>query len=160
MAADPKFHVQAMRKICQEIQNLGLLTVGGKPLSMAEIKVRRQPWRKQGDGTWLVHRGITIHPEMEQQNPGTNRSEDIGYGIGVTMIISADHSPEELGPVTDWREIIRRKFINQRLVGVTVERGHICPCTVEHADFAKDFKDHEYEISSLLIRPWAHEARR
>lgn len=149
-----RFHRQCLDKIVQTIKGLGLLG-----FKQDEIKRLRQWARKQGNGVWIPHRGITVHPEQERQESGTNRSEDIGYGCGVTFCLGMDHSEEALGYVTDAREIVRRAFINQRLQGLTVVKGHVCISTVEHGDFAKDFDDHQWEIGTLLIRVWARETR-
>lgn len=159
MSQPPRFHIQCVREATARIKSLGLVMGCGRALAASEIVARRQWARKQGDGTWIPHRGITIHPEPPRQKAGTNRSEDIGYGIGITAMIPADHSSEELGTIGDWIEIIRRTFINQRLTNVTPFNGHVCISTVEHGDFAKDFDDHKYEVSSLLIRVWARETR-
>lgn len=148
------FHSDALTAIKTVIAGLSLTN-----LQTGELTVRRQWARKQGDGTWLPHRGITLHPEDERQDPGTNRSEDVGYGCGVTMMLPADHSSEALGIVTEWRRLIRRAFINQRLSVTAPTNGHVCISTVEHGDFAKDFDKHKYELSSLLIRVWTRETR-
>jgi hypothetical protein len=157
--SDPLFHKQCLREIAAQIRCLGLEWLLEKKLDAKEVRVRRQPFKVEGNQVINVTRGIVVHPEREDQNAGTNRSEDVGYGCGVTMFIPADHSSDDLGPVTEWREIISRKFRNIRLTNVRVNVGHVCICTVEPADFAKDFKNHEYEISSLLIRVWARETR-
>lgn len=148
------FHTDCLTAIALKIKNLNLLG-----LKADELAIRRQPFRQQGDRTLVPHRGITLHPEVEREIAGTNRSEDIGYGCGVTMYTGADHSSQELGSVTEWRRKIRRAFINQRLAGLLVEGGHVCISTVEHADFAKDFAEHKYELGMLLIRVWARETR-
>jgi hypothetical protein len=149
-----RFHRQCLAEIVKTIKALN-----PPGFQLDEIKVRRQGVRKEGNGTWKCHRGITVHPEPERQEPGTNRSEDIGYGCGVTFLLGADHSEQNIGYITDARELVRRKFINQRLPNVKVVTGHVCTSTVEHGDFAKDFDDHQWEIGTLLIRVWARETR-
>jgi hypothetical protein len=148
-----RFHRQCLAEICTRIKQLGL-----EGLSADEVKVRRQPFRKSGDRTLIPHRGVTIHRIKPVQQAGTNRSEDIGYGCGITTFKGADHS-ESVGPEQDWEEIIRRAFINQRLANVTPFKGHVCISTVEHGDWSEEFDDHEYEIGMLLIRVWARETR-
>lgn len=151
--ADWKFHRECLKEIRAQIINLGL------GIDAGEVKVRRQALRKAGDGTLTPHRGITIHPEKEVQNAGTNRSEDIGYGCGITIYLGADHSSEDMGIATDVREAIRQKFINRRLTNVQPKNGHVCINTVEHGDFANDLDKHKYEVGTLLIRVWARETR-
>lgn len=148
------FHTDCLNEVKRQICTLKLTGLTPK-----EIAIVRQPWNKKGDGTLVIHRGISIHPEREVEIAGTNKSEDIGYGVGVTMIMPANHALSELGNVTEWRRLIRRKFISQRLSNLRVQSGHVCPCTVEHAEFPRDFDDHKYEISSLLIRVWVRETR-
>lgn len=154
MSSPSDFHKNAMAEVKKLICGLKLAGV-----TQDEIVVRRQWATRQGDGTWVPHRGITIHAEKEKQDPGTNRSEDIGYGIGVTMFIPPSHAASSLGNVTEWRRLIRRRFINQRLQITAPVNAHICINTVEHGDFAKDFDYHTYELSTLLIRVWTRETR-
>lgn len=148
------FHSDALTAIKTAIEGLSLTG-----LQTGEVAIRRQPFRVSGDKTLVPHRGITLHPEPERQDPGTNRSEDIGYGCGVTMYAGADHASTTLGNVTEWRRLIRRAFINQRLSVTAPSNGHVCISTVEHGDFAKDFDHHKYEIGTLLIRVWTRETR-
>lgn len=148
-----RFHRQCLQEFCKRLKSLKL-----DGLEADEVKVRRRPFRKQGDRTLIPHRGITLHRIKPIQKEGTNRSEDIGYGIGVTIYRGTDHS-DCVTASMDWEEIIRREYINRRLTNVKPVSGHVCICTVEHGDWDEEFDDHEYEISMLLIRVWARETR-
>ena len=124
-----------------------------------EIVVRRLPWSDNGTQT-VVHRGITFYPLEEQEAPGTNVREDIGYPCGCAIILPADHgTAAHVAKVLDCREKIRRRFIHQRLSGVTLTGGTYLTTKVQHLQINLPREAHRYEVSSLLIRCWMREPR-
>lgn len=144
-------HKQCMDAIASAIQGLSL-----EQLSRDEIVVRRRAFP---DG--MVHYGISIHPSEEQEAPGTNSREDIGYGVDVTMAAPADNSMRDsVDLIPSWREAIRRKLMHDRL-SVTLTGGHYLQTKVEHGTFNAPLpKDsHEYELSRLVVRCWMREPR-
>jgi len=148
-------HKQAMAVICTRIKALSL-----PGFSREQIVVRRWPWDTKADGTVNYHHGITIHPEREIEAPGTNERDDIGYGIGVTMIVPADHaSTANVDKVPMARREIRAEFHHQKLTGVSLNDSIHLNCTVEHNAINTPRDGHRYEISSQIIRFWMREAR-
>jgi hypothetical protein len=79
-----------------------------------EVRVRVAP-----DDGKHVYPGITVSPRTELEFPGTNNLDDIGYGITVTMVSNDDADVTEDDLVGDWRQKIRKKFIHQKLAGIT-----------------------------------------
>lgn len=148
------FHQDSLTAIKTAIVALGLTG-----LQTGEVQIIRAAITRKGDKTIKPQRGITLYPDKEVQQAGTNRSEDIGYGCGVLIALPADHAGTAMGNVNEWRRLIRRRFINQRLSVTAPSNGHHCICTVEHGDFADDFDDHKFEIGTLIIRVWTRETR-
>jgi hypothetical protein len=140
-------HSSFMNAVLERIKGLEL---PGHPRPV----IRRWPWSDTH-----IHSGITIHPTPESEAPGTNEREDIGYGVGVTMILPTDHGmTENVERIPIWRAKIRRAFINQRLrVKFDGASEHVCK--VEHGNFPLPREAHKYEVSSLIIRCWMRESR-
>lgn len=130
------------------------------PIAGDMIQARRMPWHTAGDGTVVIHQGITFFPQEEQESAGTNVREDIGYPCGCAIILPADHGTRDnLGKVLECRERIRRKFIHQRLDNVVLDGGHYLTTKVAHLQINQPREAHNYEVSLLLIRCWMREPR-
>lgn len=139
-----------MKEVQRIIRGLSL-----RGVQSSEIEIRRLPWDEN-----QIHRGITIYPTEEREAAGTNQREDIGYGVGVALILPNDSSlREHVGRVSEWRSIIRRQFIHGRLSNVVLTGGHYCITKVEHHQLNIPREAHRYEASSLIIRCWMRESR-
>lgn len=78
----------------------------------ADIVVRSVPFNK--DLTTFPH--IVIAPfGNEEEQPGTNASDDIGYPVSVCVVSNPSLAETNRGTYLQWRESIRKEFINQRL---------------------------------------------
>jgi hypothetical protein len=150
-------HEMCLNELVRKTQGLGL----GFPAS--EIRKRRLEHRIESDGSRTIHnweRGITFFPLQEQESPGTNAREDIGYGCGCLIVLPADHgSAENLGKVLEARAKIRRAFIHQRMENVSLSGGMYLTTKVAHLPINQPRGPHSYEASSLLIRCWMREPR-
>ena len=121
---------------------------------MDEAKVRRMP--HDGEHYWP---GITVHPVTEKFDTGTNKTEHVGYGCQITMVLNCDNDDDfQINRVLSWREAIRKKFVEDPTLGsvtgvyrMTVEHGHVFQWD--------DLVDKNYDVSSLIIRVWVEETR-
>ncbi len=146
---------QCLRKVAEIIRGLAL-----NRTNPDQVQVCRLPWNVSGDGNVIINPGIFVHPVPEREAPGTNQREDIGYGCAVTMIVPTSHSSlESVGIVSEWRETIRREFVNSRLQDITLDGGHFCIAKVEHNNLIVPREGHRYEVSSMVIRCWVREPR-
>jgi hypothetical protein len=124
-----------------------------------EVVARRLPWNTQGDKTTIFHRGITVFPTPPREAAGTNQRDDIGYGVGLAFISSADQSLENArDQVLASREAIRRKIIYDRL-SITLTGGHFIQVKLTEPEVNLPKDAHLYEISIMAIRAWVRESR-
>lgn len=120
-----------------------------------EIAIRKWPYDKSRDKDhWYP--GITISRAMENERPGTNERDDVGYGIQVTMVMDNSAYPDELDYFSEWRQKIRKAFIHQRLTGTGTDT--IYTCLVEPGPVYKNVPEN-YDIDTLVIRVMSREAR-
>jgi hypothetical protein len=124
-----------------------------------EVRARRLPWDVAGNGTVIVHRGITVYPVPEQYAAGTNEREDVGYGVGIAVIASADHATSEnRNRVREVTAKIRRELVEDRLTvnlpGATYNQTKV---RVGEVNIPKEA--HRYEVSGLVVRCWVRESR-
>lgn len=144
-------HKQCLDAIVTATQALTLTPA----LEAGEIVARRRPNPKNGN----LYHGITFFMLQEQEAPGTNRREDIGYAIGGYLAVPVDNSQADgLDTIPSWREAIRREFIHQRLSGVSFADGHYLTTTFEPGSFLVP-ADERYEVSTFVIRCWMREPR-
>jgi hypothetical protein len=148
------FHQDSLTAIKTAI---GLLSL--TDLQTGELRIQRKEITRKGDKTIKPNRGITLFPIKKIVQNATNRSEDVGYGCVVLMALPADHAATEMSIVDEWDRLIRRRFINQRITVTAPSNGHHCLCTIEPGDYADEFDDHKFEISTLGIRVWTRETR-
>ncbi len=147
-------HEQMLDEIVAGIRGLKL------PIPDDEIQKRRGPYQVNGDKTITPYRGISVYPTQEQEAPGTHGKEDIGYAVGVAIILPADHSfTANVGKVLECRSRIRRRFIHQRLTKPALSGGYYLTTKVAHLPINLPREAHKYEASSLLIRCWMREPR-
>lgn len=144
---------QALDAVATAIQGLDLT---GLPDD--EVRVRRWPWKETSQGT-VPHRGITVHPLTEAEYPGTNERDDIGYGIGVTIIVGSDHAAyEQIDRVPAWREAIRRNLHRTRL-GLSITGCNELDFMVSHGQLNVPKDLSKYEVSTLFCRYAIRESR-
>jgi hypothetical protein len=128
------------------------------PLS-EEIQARRAPWDRKGDGTQIIHRGITVYPLQTAEAAGTNQREDLGYAVGVAFIAATDHSTStNRNRVHAAKEAIRRKIIHDRLT-IVLDGGHYLQTKVANGEVNVPTDAHGYEVSGLVVRCWVRESR-
>lgn len=124
-----------------------------------EIRARRLPWDVKGDGTVVVHRGLTLYPLRRQYAAGTNEREDVGYGVGIALIVPADSSSgDNRDRVPAVQEAIRRKIVEDRF-SPTLEGGTYIQTKVAETDVNIPKEAHRYEASGLAVRCWMREPR-
>jgi hypothetical protein len=128
------------------------------PLS-EEIQARRAPWDKKGDGTLIIHRGVTVYPLPTIEAAGTNQREDMGYAAGVAFISATDHSTStNRNRVHAAKEALRRKIIHDRLT-LVLDSGMYLQTKVSNGEVNVPTADHGYEVSGLVVRCWVREPR-
>lgn len=144
---------QALDAVVTAIQSLSLTN-----LPSDEVRVRRWPWKKTPDG-YFAHRGITVHPLMEQEGLGTNLRDDIGYGVGISMCVGSDHAAyENIDQIPAWREAIRKNLNHQRLA-ISTSGDNTLDCLVSHGQLNLPKELDQHEISTLVLRCWMRESR-
>lgn len=144
---------QALDAVATAIQGLSLTN-----LPSDEVRVRRWPWKETDRGVF-PHRGITVHPVPEVEYRGTNERDDIGYGIGLTMIVGSDHAAyENVDGIPAWRETIRRNLHRTRL-GLSVTGCNELELLVSHGQLNVPKDLFKYEISTLVLRYVMRESR-
>jgi hypothetical protein len=125
----------------------------------AEIRARRLPWDTLGDGTLVVHGGLTIYPLPTIEAAGTNQREDMGYGAGLAFIAAADHSTSmNRNRVHAAKEAVRRKIIHDRLT-LVLDSGMYLQTKVSNGEVNVPKEGHQYEVSGLVVRCWVREPR-
>lgn len=101
--------------------------------------------------------GIFLVPVTEKEGPnGTNKSNDIGYGFGVTMLKASNSALDKTAQAVlmPWREAIRKHFHHQS----PLLASGCYACTVEHAPAVlPDAWVNQYDASALIIRCWVLE---
>lgn len=124
-----------------------------------EMQARRLPWDTQGDGTVVIHRGITVFPLPPAYAAGTNLREDAGYGIGLAFIAGTDHSTAaNRGQVHKSRELIRRRIVHDR-VSIILDGADMYQIKVFEPEVNVPKEAHRYEYSLLGVRAWVRESR-
>ena len=123
-------------------------------LEPTDIEVRRFPH----DGERYME-GITIHPARERIGRGTNARDDIGYGVGVSIVKrNTDDLVEDMDLVLHWREQIRHSFIENSCIE-TLTNSFVAK--IEHGEVFDDrvFMRQDFDLSTLVIRCWVRENR-
>mgnify|MGYP006908209764 CR=1 FL=1 len=139
-----------MNQIVTDIDALGFTTLRNN-----DVKKRSWPWDRH-----RVFQGISVHfpfNQNEQEVAGTVSCDDIVYPVMVTVIRgTGGREQDNITRLTDWREKIRLKFINQRLSGVTsvytmkVRFGRIL--------LPKKWRDN-YQATTMAILCYSRESR-
>ena len=147
---------QVMEAIRDDIRALSL-----DRIEDAEIQVR-----KVFSNVVFEHRGITITPEVEQNddvNPieGTNERDLIGYPCLLTLVDGTGQGwSDNISNITTWRQSIRRAFSNQRLTGISDTGIHPVCCRVQHRQpvVPQQFQENR-DIGQMVIWAWYLEPR-
>lgn len=155
MPAEPEIHEQAVLKTVEYLRDMQLL------MPSDETIARRTPWSKGADGAMVIHRGLSVCPSPERYAPGTNKSEDIGYGVQVFDITPRDTSlTQGIANPTARKALIRRAFVHQKPVTLEGSNIQYCQTTVEPGrlyDMPPGID--KFEVSTFIIRFWIRESR-
>jgi hypothetical protein len=106
------------------IARVGTASGAAYTIADADILIKKLPWNLDN----ITLPGVLLTPVPELERPGTNVSDDVGYGVQVT---AAQVSNRDL--VTDadkiyfWREAIAGAFRRKRLTAID---GSF-PCIIE-----------------------------
>lgn len=152
-----------MASIQKECEDAFVTTIQGLDLTGvtdAEIVARRDPFQRDGSGKIVsIHRGITIHPVPESERAGTNEREEVGYGVGITMVVPYDHSgTTNRDVIPAWRSAIRRKIIRDTIT-ITESGANFCDLTWEHGRISVPREMHQWEVSTMVGRCWVRQTR-
>lgn len=142
---------QCLDAIVYSIQGLNLTG-----LESAEITGRKIP-RDQ----MQARRGVTVAPAADVEGGGTNERDDIGYGYVILCCQGTGRGDtDDIDRVTEWRQAIKRKFHNKRLVGSggTITEIYICSVGSGEKFVPKELRKHQ-DVSVQLIRCWSREPR-
>jgi hypothetical protein len=145
--------VSAVQTQCADALATAIAALSLTGISSGEIVVRRKPTRAD-----QFYRGITLFPLEENEAPGTNQREDIGYAIGVLLCRESEFgNADNMDVFPTWRESIRRNVIHKRIT-VTLSGGHYLTTTWEPGRFNVPKQD-RFETSQFTIRCWMREPR-
>lgn len=121
-------HNQCLDQVQTVIRALGLTDV-----QSASVVTKKLPLERIKDIDSLSYPVIIITPEQGSINPaaGDNVNDDIGYGVGVTLV-DADNQERTLEANLNkyllWLEKVRRAFHCKRLANVSsVNVCHVSP---------------------------------
>ena len=149
-------YARCLSAVFARVQSLGL---GG--IAAESIVLREVPWARDFTQGVLDLPGIVITPEGAESasiSAGTNRRDDIGYPILVTLLAADnEQSVDNLRAVLRWREVIARAFRQQRLSDV----DEVIACQVENRPVigAEAYQKGMLQ-SALLLRFISREPRR
>lgn len=131
-------------------------TISGLSLTRSDgaavpVVVRKRAF----DGTkWSP--GITVAKANIGRGVGTNREDDIGYGVRISIVGTSlqDHL-EDLNSFTLWEQRIRNAFSGKRLSGVT----EVFMCVYEPAEPLNDrsYAREDRDVSEFIIRCYTRE---
>lgn len=147
--------VQLEDAVVSLIAGLGLTWPPGE-----QIRAARLPWHQHGDGTLVVHQGVTVYPMPSVYGPGSNRRDNVGYGVGIAIIAPAEHATSvSRNRVPDAKEKIRRKLEADRLTGIGPTTSDHHDTQVHDMEIHVPKEAHRFEASGLALRCWVLEVR-
>lgn len=121
-------------------------------IALANFYVRKLPW---DDG--VAHPGVFIVPVPEIEKPATNASDDVGFGVQITIAQTGNRYTEAYADqLYYWRETAMGLFRSRRLAGVS----DVHNCTIEPrpvidpAAFAA-----LVDATAFVVRAWVRVAR-
>ena len=101
---------------------------------------------------------LPIDSESIARADGTNHRDDVGYPIAIGIVAAdSDSQSADFDRNLLWRERIRKKFINQRLVNVP----SVFTCLIEPRQIVDPFRwlSRNLWVSTLILRFMSREAR-
>lgn len=150
----------------ESVPTQAIRAIADKIRALPDMPYRDQVYERtllaDAKGAWTnLQRGVYVYDdEEEREAAGTNRSEDIGYPIVVTIVRPrVGGTKDDAEAVRIAREQVRKAFIHQRLSEIAIDNGHHCTCTVLHGTKRKREPDERYEVSSLVVVVWMRETR-
>ncbi len=130
---------------------VGLALAG---IDSEQIQIRKQPWHRE-----LSLPGVLLTPigELLPREGGTNASNEIGYGIRITLVQAGNQSlAANLDRLLLWREAIVRAFHLRRLANV----AESVLCRIEPGAVVESLAaDRQYDVSVLVVRCFSREPR-
>ncbi len=124
-------------------------------LDLADVPDAQIVWQKHPLNMESLTSGVFVTPVPETITPATNRKDDVGYGVQVTMVQASN---QDLTANTDrfllWREKIRKAFQERPLAGV----ASVYRCKIEPASvfWALGFQQ-QHDIGALVVRCYSRE---
>lgn len=112
-------------------------------------------WQKHPLNMAGITEGVFVSPVSETIAPATNRKDEIGYGVQVTMVQASNQDlTANANRFLLWREQIRQAFHERPLSGVdTVYRCRIEPASV----FWPEGFRNQFDIGALVVRCFSRE---
>jgi len=131
--------IRCLDAVAAGIQGLGL---SGSPT----VVKQKFPWN-----AGAISPGIFLSLVPESVTPATNKADDIGYGVMVTMIRASNHNLTIADGKTalGWREAISAAFRSKPLAGVS--EVYTVRCEPTSVFWAEGFKE-QYDVSALVLR--------
>ena len=150
----------SIQKECEDSIVTTIQALGLTGITSAEIVARRSPWCETVSGQQgYIHRGITIYPVPELERHGTNEREEIGFGVGIAMIVPGDHAgTTNRDLIPTWRSTIRRKIIRDTIT-ITESGANFCDLTWEHGRLSLPREFFNWELSDMVARCWVRQTR-
>lgn len=122
------------------------LAISGITDTATQIKLSKQPWVRG----ILEATGILVSPRPEQSTPATNLSDDVAYGVLVSMAYPSNQA-QDVGtsPILLWRQQIwdalshHPESVTSELYDVRVEPAEVF--------WEPAFKE-QWDVGALLVR--------
>lgn len=119
-------------------------------LRNCQIAIRDWPW----DSDHIYPNEITVHPSDDRFGEGTRDSFDVGYGVGVTLVLSTGGAPSEnVEAISEFRHEVFKRFTHfvpalPMAFLTTVEPGRW--------QLPRQRRMH-YNVSQIVVRYWFEE---
>lgn len=150
-ASDTQTILEAMQTVI--VAGVGTGSGATHEITSAKIVIAKLPW-VENDGNLP---GIILTPVPEQEKPATNASDDIGYGVQVTI---AQTSNRDLTANADrayyWRETIMGLFRQKRLSGVS--NSYIATIEPKPVIDPTAFSN-LFDATAFVVRVWTRKQR-
>lgn len=146
----------SIQKQCEDaiVTTISALSLTG--VGTGEVVARRQPFVEGGHPP---QRGITVFPVPPLRGMGTNVREDVGYGVGVMVVMPEALSGEaerDVSPAI--LETIFDKFVEDRL-SITLTGATFLTVTWEPGRLQVPKEFYAYDISDAVFRCWVRRTR-
>ena len=137
-------------RILSQVRDI-VRSMGLPGLDNRAIQIRRYPWDARN-----IYRGITIHSMDDRLGAGTNASDDVGYGVGITIVTGLADTSNLVERVPDWRDSIRDRFLNKTIPGVP--EVYVCKVRLGDVYLPRQHRD-GYDATQLVVRAWVEQHR-